>query len=86
MLERQTAAARVLEARRGYQAMLSARLAPDQALKPATAALVACAALFEQLAAPGHSGVSAAVAIYEQALAAAPLEVLLRGCHQSLRP
>ena len=42
---------RVLEARRGYQAMLSARLAPSQALTPAASALVACAALFERLAA-----------------------------------
>ncbi len=78
---------RLLQARRGYQAMLSERLAaPTGQLASASGALVSCAAFFELLlpAAGGPAaaeilgdkaeGTAAAVAIYEQALAAAPVE------------
>lgn len=78
---------RLLQARRGYQAMLSERLgAPTGQLTAASGALVSCAALFELLLpAVGGSaaaevvgevaeGTAAAVAIYEQALATSPVE------------
>ena len=68
--------------------MLSERLgASSGRLTVASGALVSCAAIFEQLLAraggaaaaeilpEGAEGTAAAIAIYEQALAAAPLEV-----------
>ena len=79
---------RLLQARRGYQSMLSERLgSPAEQLSPASGAIVSCAALFEQLlpSAGGAAaatilagrtdGTPAAIALYEQALAAAPMEV-----------
>lgn len=81
---------RLLEARRGYQAMLSARLGGDsdttdadpaaagEGLPPSTVAVVAAAALFERLLPAGGAsfgGWAAATAVYEQALYAAPLSV-----------
>ncbi len=83
---------RLLEARRGFQAMLSARLggggphtgdddaggAGGEGLPAATAAVVGAAALFERLlpaADASMGGLGAAAAVYEQALAAAPLAV-----------
>ena len=81
---------RLLEARRGYQAMLSARLGGDpytadadpaaasEGLPPSTVAIVAAAALFERLLPSGGAkfgGWAAAAAVYEQALTAAPLSV-----------
>ena len=80
---------RLLQARRDYQSMLSERLCTGSGqLTIASGALVSCAALFEQLLphAGGTAaaeflrenadGTSAAIAIYEQALAAAPVEVI----------
>ena len=79
---------RLLQARRGYQSMLSERLgSPTGQLSPASGALVSCAALFEQLLpsaggaaaaailAERTDGTLAAIALYEQALAAGPIEV-----------
>jgi hypothetical protein len=76
---------RLIHARRGYQDMLSSRLGSVAGgVSPATAALVSCAALFEELlpvvdaaaaSRVGASGISAAAAVYQQALAALPLQV-----------
>lgn len=74
--------------------MLSERLgSPSGQLSPASGALVSCAALFEQLLpsaggpaavqilGEGADGTSPAVAIYEEALAAAPVEVTTMSMH-----
>ncbi|KAK9820400.1 hypothetical protein WJX72_009973 [[Myrmecia] bisecta] len=94
------AGSELLQARKGYQAMLTARvLATDGLLDAATCALVAAAALFEQLlphiaaldAAAGQllgscRGVDGAAAIFEQSLAAATLEVRQQGAaHEELQ-
>ncbi len=79
---------RLIQARRGYQDMLSTRLSSvGGLLTGATAALVSCAALFEELLpavggptiaavlGSGASGIPAAAAVYRAALEVAPLEV-----------
>ena len=74
---------RLLQARRGFQAMVSAHVAGDS-LSTTGAAVVEAAALFEQLAAgelPGASGgLAAAIGLVEQVLSAADPEVTLAGC------